>query len=76
VIDKFNIPACITSDCHKIAQGPIHRIQTDVKHALAKINDGLVMMAPCCQVLPHTPNEYFKAWADATHEYGKFPLTY
>jgi len=77
VVDKFNIPACITSDCHKIAQGPVDRIQSDVKQALAKINDGLgIMMAPCCQVLPYTPNEHFKAWVDATHEYGQFPLTH
>jgi len=32
------------------------------------------MMAPSCQVLPATPNESFKAWVDATHEYGKYPL--
>lgn len=77
VVDKFNIPACIASDCHKIAQGPVQRIQSDVKNALAKIKDGLgVMMAPCCQVLPHTPNEHFKAWVDATHEYGNFPLVH
>jgi uroporphyrinogen-III decarboxylase len=58
VVDEFNIPACITIDCHKIAQGPVHSIQPDVKHALAKINDGLgIMMAPSCQVLPYTPNE-------------------
>ena len=76
VVDKFNIPACISSDCHKIALGPIQRIQTEVKHQLTEIEDGLgIMMAPCCQVLPYTPNEHFKAWVDATHEYGKFPLT-
>jgi uroporphyrinogen-III decarboxylase len=76
VVNKFNVPACIASNCHKIAQGPVERIQTEVKTALAKVNDGLgLMMAPCCQVLPHTPNAHFKAWVDATHEYGKFPLT-
>ncbi len=77
VVDKFNIPACIPSDCYKIAQGPVHRIQMDVKNALDNIKDGLGMiMAPSCQVLPYTPNEHFKAWVDATHEYGKFPLTH
>lgn len=76
VVDTFNIPACIATDCHKIAQGPVERIQSDVKVAMAKVNDGLgLIMAPCCQVLPYTPNEHFKAWVDATHEYGQYPLS-
>ena len=55
--------------------GPIQRIQAEVKHHLAEINEGLgIVMAPCCQVLPYTPNEHFKAWVEATHKYGKFPI--
>ena len=76
VVDMFNIPACIATDCHKIARGPVDCIQTEVKKALARVGDGLgLMMAPCCQVLPYTPNTHFKAWVDAIHEYGQFPLT-
>ncbi len=42
---------------------------------ISKIGDGLgVLMAPSCQVLPATPQENFKAWVDATHEHGKYPL--
>lgn len=75
VIEKFHIPACIASDCHKIALGPTASIQEIVKQAMSQIEDGLGMiMAPCCQVLPYTPNEYFKAWVDATHTYGRYPL--
>lgn len=75
VIDRFDIPACISLDGHKIAAGPAPAIQAMVQHALATVGDGLgVMMAPCCQVLPHTPNTHFKAWVDATHEWGRFPL--
>ena len=77
VVAKFNIPACIASDCHKIARGPVDHIRAEVKNALEKVSDGLgLMMAPCCQVLPYTPNEHFRAWVEATHEYGRYPLTH
>lgn len=77
IIKEARVEGLHLDDCHKISLGPIQRIQTEVQHQLAKIEDGLgIMMAPCCQVLPYTPNEHFKAWVDATHEYGKFPLTH
>ena len=75
VVDRFQIPACISIDCHKIAAGPVAPIETMVQNALTTIGDGLgIMMAPCCQVLPHTPNAHFKAWVAATHEQGVYPL--
>ena len=75
VIDRFGIPACISLDSHKIAAGPTASIKTMVQNALTTVGDGLgIMMAPCCQVLPHTPNAHFKAWVAATHEQGVFPL--
>ncbi|UCH20414.1 MAG: hypothetical protein JSU83_17960 [Deltaproteobacteria bacterium] len=75
VVDKFNIPACIVLDCNIIAAGPVQKIRHEVKNALSKINDGKgIIMAPCCQILPQTPNENFKAWVNATHEYGSYPL--
>jgi uroporphyrinogen-III decarboxylase len=75
VIDRLNIPACISLDCHKIAAGPMAAIESMVQKALDTIDDGRgVMMAPCCQILPHTPNAHFKAWVDATHTRGAYPL--
>jgi hypothetical protein len=75
VIDKLGVPACIITDGAAIVKGPPERIQQLVKEHMSRIGDGKgVMMAPSCQVLPATSNEHFKAWVDATHEYGKYPL--
>jgi uroporphyrinogen-III decarboxylase len=75
VIDKLGVPACIITDGADIVKGPPEAIDAQVKDQISKIGDGLgVMMAPSCQVLPATPQENFKAWVDATHEHGKYPL--
>jgi uroporphyrinogen-III decarboxylase len=75
VVDKLGVPACIITDGAAIAKGPVEKIDEAVKNDMAKIGDGLgLMMAPSCQVLPATSNEHFKAWVDATHKYGKYPL--
>lgn len=75
VVDKLKIPACIITDGARIVSGPPERIQAEVKAQIGSIGDGLgMMMAPSCQVLPATPNEHFKAWVDATHEHGTYPL--
>jgi len=75
VVDKFGVSACIITDGAKIVKGPPEKIGEEVKDQISKIGDGLgIMMAPSCQVLPATPNEHFKAWVDATHEYGTYPL--
>ena len=71
VVQKLNVSACIITDGHLIVQGPIEKIRQEVKHQMSQIDDGLgIMMAPSCQLLPATPNEHFKAWVDATHEYS------
>ena len=73
IIDKFEMPACITADCNKIAKGPRQDIKSMVKKMMDDVGHAPgVMMAPCCHVLPHTPNAYFKAWVDATHEFGRY----
>jgi uroporphyrinogen-III decarboxylase len=75
VVDKLGVSACIITDGAKIVSGPVEKIRAEVKDWMSRIGEGLgVMMAPSCQVLPATPNEHFKAWVDATHEYGKYPL--
>lgn len=75
VVDKLGVSACIITDGARIVSGPIEKIRAEVKDWMSRIGDGLgVMMAPSCQVLPATPNEHFKAWVDATHEYGRYPL--
>ena len=75
VVDKLGASACIITDGAAIVKGPAEKIQADVKEQLAMVGDGIgLMMAPSCQVLPATPNENFKAWVDATHEFGTYPL--
>jgi len=75
VVDKLGVSACIITDGSAIVKGPVEKIDEAVKNDMAKIGDGLgLMMAPSCQVLPSTSNENFKAWVDATHKYGKYPL--
>ncbi len=77
VIEKFGVSACIITDGHKIVKGPAEVIRTEVKDQISRVGDGLgIMMAPSCQLLPATPNEHFKAWVDATHEYGTYPLNH
>jgi uroporphyrinogen-III decarboxylase len=77
VIDRFQIPACISLDSHVIAAGPDDAIKSMVRDALAAVGDGLgIVMAPRCQVLPRTPNAHFKAWVSATHEQGTYPLNH
>ena len=76
VVDKLGVPACIITDGARIVSGPVEKIRAEVKEQMSMVGDGLgLMMAPSCQVLPATPNEHFKAWVDATHEYGRYPLT-
>jgi uroporphyrinogen-III decarboxylase len=75
VVDAFGVSACIITDGALIAGGPLEKIREEVRGIISKVGDGLgIMMAPSCQVLPATPNEHFKAWVDATHEFGMYPL--
>lgn len=75
VVNAFGIPACVIYECTDIARGPVEKIEAGVKDIFEGIGDGLgMMMAPCCQVLPFTPNDYFKAWVDAAHKHGRYPL--
>lgn len=75
VVEKFGMSACITTDGDKIVKGPVETIRSEVKEQISRIKDGLgIMMAPSCQLLPATPNANFKAWVDATHEFGAYPL--
>lgn len=75
VVDKLRRPACIITHGANILNGRVEKIKEDVGDQISRIGDGLgIMMAPSCQVLPATSKENFKAWVDATHEYGKYPL--
>ena len=75
VVDKFGVSACIITDGHKIVSGPPEKIIEEVKDQISRIGDGIgIMMAPSCQLLPATPKAHFKAWVDATHDYGTYPL--
>lgn len=75
VVDKLGVSACIITDGAKIVNGPAEKIDAEVRDEISKVGDGLgLMMAPSCQVLPATPNDHFKAWVDATHQHGRYPL--
>ncbi|UCH21250.1 MAG: hypothetical protein JSU83_22555 [Deltaproteobacteria bacterium] len=75
VVYRLGKPACIITHGDHIDKGPVEKIREEVKDNIERIGDGLgVMMAPSCQILGTTSNENFKAWVDATHEYGKYPL--
>ena len=75
VVEKFGLSACIITDGKVILEGPVERIREIVRQQIAQVGDGLgIMMAPSCQLLPATPNTHFKAWVDATHEFGTYPL--
>jgi len=75
VVEKLGKPACIIIDGATIEEEPPEKIRQEVKNEISMIGDGLgIMMAPSCQLLPATSNENFKAWVDATHEYGTYPL--
>ena len=77
IVDKWHIPGgIIVHGADPIVCGPTEKIDAHVKEAIEAIGTpGLgYFMAPSCQVLPDTPNAHFKAWVDATHKYGKYPL--
>jgi len=76
VVDELGVCASVVVDGAIIGNGPEDKIEAEVKNQISKIGDGLGMiMVPSCQLLPYTSNEYFKAWVDATHKYGRYPLT-
>ena len=77
IIEKLKVPAgIIVHGSDPLVCGPVEKIDQHVKEAIETIGSpGLgYFMAPSCQVLPDTPNEHFKAWVDATHKYGKYPI--
>jgi len=75
VVDELGVSASVVVDGALIANGTQEKIEEEVKKQLSMIGDGLGMiMAPSCQVLPFTKNELFKAWVDATHKYGRYPI--
>ena len=76
IVDKLGVPgALIVHGPDPIASGPVEKIEAVVKETVEVGGPGgCVLMGPSCQVLPSTPGEYFKAWVDATHKYGTYPI--
>ena len=77
IVEKWGIPAgIIVHGSDPIHTGPREKIFEHVKKAIEDIGTPGYgyFMAPSCQILPATSNENFKAWVDATHKYGKYPL--
>jgi uroporphyrinogen-III decarboxylase len=74
--DKLRVAAGIPIDgANPLCVGPIEKIEEVTKKAIEiAAPGGGVMIVPSGQVLPSTPNEYFKAWVKATHTYGKYPI--
>lgn len=77
LVDKLGVSACIVTHGGTIVNGPVEKIEEEVKAQISECGDGLgIMMSASCEVLPATSNEQFKAWVDATHKYGKYPLNH
>jgi len=75
VVRQLNVPAALIVHGAVIDGGPAEKIETIVKETIEIGGPGGgVLMAPSCQLLPATPGLHFKAWVDATHKYGKYPL--
>lgn len=77
IVEKWKIPASIiVHGADPIVKGPVEKIETHVKESIEALGSPALgyFMAPSCQVLPDTPNEHFRAWVDATHKYGKYPI--
>jgi uroporphyrinogen-III decarboxylase len=74
--DKMGVAAGIPIDgADPLVVGPIEKIQEETKNAIEiAAPGGGVLLCPSGQVLPSTPNENFKAWVDAVHKYGKYPI--
>jgi uroporphyrinogen-III decarboxylase len=77
IVNKLKIPAAlIVHGADPIASGPIEKIEAVVKETVGIGGPGGgVLMAPSCQILPSTSELHFKAWVDATHKYGRYPIS-
>ncbi len=73
--DMYEDPDWVDEMCYVATDWTMDWIRAEVKDQISKVGDGKgIMMAPSCQLLPATPNAHFKAWVEATHEYGTYPL--
>jgi uroporphyrinogen-III decarboxylase len=74
--DKMGVAAGIPIDgADPLVVGPIEKIQKETREAIEiAAPGGGILLCPSGQVLPSTPNEFFKAWVDAVHTYGKYPI--
>ena len=76
IINRLGVPAALIVHGANIANGPTEKIDALVKETIEiGGSGGGVLMAPSCQILPSTPGVHFKAWVDATHQYGKYPIS-
>jgi uroporphyrinogen-III decarboxylase len=76
IVNKLGVPgALIVHGPDPIDSGPIEKIESVVKQTVEIGGPGgCVLMGPSCQILPSTPGKHFKAWVDATHRYGTYPI--
>ncbi len=74
--DEMGIAGGIPLDgSNPLCTGPLEKIIEETKTAIEAVAaGGGIIMVPSGQVLPSTPNEFFKGWVDATHKYGKYPI--
>ena len=74
--DKMGVAGGMPIDgANPLVVGPIEKIEEMTREAIeSAAPGGGMIMVPTGQVLPPTPNDHFKAWVDATHKYGKYPI--
>ena len=76
VRDKLKVAGGMPIDgSNPICVGPVEAIEEETRKAIeSAASGGGMIMVPSGQVLPSTSNEFFKAWVDATHHYGRYPI--
>lgn len=76
VRDRLKIAGGIPIDgSNPLCTGPLEKIIDETKAGIeTAAPGGGIIMVPSGQVLPATPNEFFKAWVDTTHRYGRYPI--
>lgn len=75
LVNRLGVPAALIIHGAIIASGPTDKIEAAVKETVQTGGSGGgVMIAPSCQILPSTPGPHFKAWVEASHRYGKYPI--
>lgn len=74
VVDKYRVPTTSLIYAPEVlSDGPVEDVVEESKKPIDVFgrNPGLIA-GPTCDLPADIPEEYFKAWVDTTHEYGRY----